>query len=78
MGGQVRRFQRLDLLLNQHEPLVLAPELVCQIWRQCMPVAGAHLLERRQEARLQRHDVADALTLQQPLDPVGVHGALGH
>jgi len=34
------------------------------------PSPVAHLIEVRQEARLQRHRVADALTMQQPLDPV--------
>jgi hypothetical protein len=53
---------------------MLAADLVLQARQQSAPVAGVHLVEIRQEARLQGHRVADALAMQQPLDPVAVPG----
>src|SRR5215211_4494286 len=76
MRGDVPGVQRLDLPMHQQQPLMLAADLILQTGRQRTPIAGAHPLEIRPEARLQRHGVADALTMQQPLDPVAVSRAL--
>ena len=76
MRGCVRRLERFDLLVHQDQPLMLAMDLVLQLRRQNAPIAGTHLVETRQEARLQGHGIADALAMQQPFDPVAVRGAL--
>jgi len=55
---------------------MLAPDLVSQTRRYGTPVAGAHLIEIRQEVRHQWLGIADPLPMQKPLDPIGVPGAL--
>src|SRR3979490_971120 len=72
----VLRFDRLDLLVRHQQPLMLAPDLVSQTRRYGTPVAGAHLIEIRQEVRHQWLGIADPLPMQKPLDPIGVPGAL--
>src|ERR1700757_5014276 len=62
--GCVLHFERLDLSVHQQQPLMLATDLLLQPRRQSAPVASAHLFNIRQEARLQGHGVADALTMQ--------------
>src|SRR5262249_43966903 len=54
---------------------MLATDLLPQTRWYSAPIAGAHLIKVRQEIRLQRNDIADALAMQQPLDPVAVPGA---
>ena len=76
MRGRIRCLKFLDLLVHQNQPLMLAMDLVLQPWRQIAPIAGTRLVQTRQEARLQGHGIADALAMQQPLDPVAVPGAL--
>src|SRR3981081_815859 len=57
----VLRFDRLDLLVRHQQPLMLAPDLVSQTRRYGTPVAGAHLIEIRQEVRHQWLGIADPL-----------------
>jgi hypothetical protein len=54
---------------------MLATDLIPQTRRQSAPVSGTHLIKARQEIRLQGHGIADALAMQQSLDPVAVPGA---
>src|SRR5438132_3646362 len=74
--GPALAFDRLQLPVQQAKPLVLAHDLLLQLLRQWPPVTGAQVLEALDEARLHRHDVADALGMQQSLDPIGVRRAL--
>src|SRR5512147_2487218 len=76
MRGRIRCLERLDLLVHQQQALMLATDLLLQPGRQNASIAGTHLVQTRQEARLQGHRIADALAMQQPLDPVAVPGAL--
>src|SRR5207249_7373275 len=65
----------LQLFVNQAQPFVLAHNLLLEPRRQQMSIPRAHLVEAGEEARLHRHDVTDALPLQQSLDAIAVGGA---
>src|SRR6202045_2412049 len=75
LRGPAVRFKHGQLLVHQAQPFVLAHDLLLEPLRQRPPVAGAHVGERVEEAWLERHGVADALRVQQPLDAIGVGGA---
>ncbi len=55
----------LNCFDDEAQLLVLAHDLLLEPWRQHSIVAGAHLVEVGDEARLERLDVAHALTEQQ-------------
>src|SRR5580704_2206834 len=67
---------RRDLLVGEDEPLMLTRDPGGKPGRQRPPIAGAYVLEPRQEVARQRLGVAHALSVQKRLDAVGVGGAL--
>jgi hypothetical protein len=64
------------MFVHQAHPLVLVHDLLLQPWRQQAPITGVHALKAFDEARLERKGVANALSVQQSLDAVGVSSAL--
>ena len=60
--GLALGFYGRQLLGHQAQPLMLAYNLFLEVRRQPAPISAAHLLQVGNEARLERHYIANAQT----------------
>src|SRR6267154_2452745 len=65
-------FKLLHLLVGQAQSRMFTHDLLLEPCRQRAAIASAHLVEAGDEVPLQRHDITDALPMQQSLDAIVV------
>src|SRR6185312_2986924 len=75
-GGLVGHVERVQLLGDKAQSLVFAHDLLLEPRRQHPTVARAHLIDAREEARLERLGLAHPLAVQQSLDAIAVRDTL--
>src|SRR6266550_3265594 len=65
-------FKLLNLLVGQAQSHMFTHDLLLEPCRQRAAIASAHIVEAGDEVPLQRHDITDALPMQQSLDAIVV------